>query len=81
MLVGKLQAEEIDGSNHVKYKIRYEGRLVANTVLSRSYAELSRGMESKIASQLHVSNQQFYELIRCTMSREEYIRHLLDQNE
>ncbi len=77
MLVGKLRAEESEGSKHQKYRIVENDMLVANTVLSRSYAEIDDRLLGKIGGQLGVDRQQMRRLLDCTWSRDDYLAHMM----
>lgn len=77
MLVGKLRAEEIEGSKHQKYRIIENEMLVARTVLSRSYGEVSNTILGQIGVQLGVNRHQMRGLLDCSWSRDDYIAHVL----
>lgn len=73
MLVGKLQANESEGKGHMKFNIVQGDQLVARTVLSRSYTEISDKLLGDIGRQLGVKRSQMNQLLECTWSRDDYI--------
>jgi hypothetical protein len=78
MLANKLQAEWNEGGGHTKYRIIEGDTLIANTVLSRSVTEIDDSLLAKICRQLSVRRQELDHLLRCTWTREQYIRHVID---
>lgn len=77
MLVGKLQAEEREGSKHIKYKISHGNKLLATTALSRSYDEIDNSLLSSICKDLFVNKEQMALLLECPWRREDYVQHRL----
>ena len=76
MLVRKLQADEKEGSKHIKYRISNEGKLLATTALSRSYDEIDNSLLSSIGKQLFVDMEQLNSLLDCSFSRDDYVTHV-----
>ena len=76
MYVGKLEANEEEGSGHTNYWIYHAGRLLAYTKLSRSYSEVSDHLLSRIVKQLHITRSQLKLLLDCPMSYEDYVQHV-----
>ncbi len=77
MLTGKLRAEIEEGSKHTKYRIYHGAMLLATTALPRSYPEIGEGLLSQISKDLYVSRNQLQLLLRCPMSLQDYVDHVL----
>jgi len=78
MLVGKLRANEEQGTKHMKYNVVEGETLLGTTRLSRSYDEIDNSLLSAISKQLNVNSGQMARLLDCTWSREDYVQHCLD---
>lgn len=75
MLENKLGAQLTEGDHHW-YEIRHDGKYVARTKVSHGESEISSGIISAIARQIHVNTGQLTRLVDCTMSCDQYIDHL-----
>ena len=68
--------EEVEGSNHEKYRfIDERGRKTEiRTVLSRrpDGSDLDRGTQGQIARQMRLTTSQFREFVNCSISRADY---------
>jgi len=68
-----------EGSKHTKFCIYHGETRLATTYLSRSYPELDVSLLARIAGQLAVSPAQLRQLLDCSMSQADYVRHVLGQ--
>jgi hypothetical protein len=79
-----LQAEELSGAKHRKFRIRDDaGRLVASTAMSRSWRRtktLDSAMVATIRRELGLQEgpQVFRGLIDCPATRNDYIRFIAE---
>ena len=76
----KLLMEIEDEQGHRYYVLYVDGQWVLQTKISTGtrYRELGDAPLAKIAKQLGVTRQQLDDLVECSMSREEWVRHLRD---
>lgn len=85
-LLKKLLADEQQGGNHRKFRIRDDsGRLVASTVMSHGWRRtttLGAGMAATIRRQLGLQDnpEAFSELVRCPLSRNDYLMLVTDEH-
>lgn len=68
-----------EGSNHELYYFFYNGkRTSVRTQISRgSKSTYSGSLLSRLMKQLHLDKTQFSEFIECSMSEEDYTKHLI----
>lgn len=82
MLRDKLQAEVLEsGRDHRFYVLRANGKVISRTKVSTGtkYKTLGDDLVSAMAKQCKVTSKQFLELVNCTMSRDQWVSHLLTQ--
>ncbi len=78
-LLRKLQASEVAGGRHRRFRI-YDtsGKLVSDTLMSRGWrgsTAISAGIVGSIKNQLKLPKMgDLVDLVSCTMSREEYLK-------
>jgi len=70
--------ERNEGSKHILYSMEIEGKIAVVTRMSRgsSHHEIGKKILSKMAKQLHISNQQFLEYIECKYTYKEYYSYV-----
>ena len=80
-LVTALGFQLEEGTRHDVYVLRIGNKNVAKTVLSRgsSYRTLSDALVAAIARQIHCPRQMLESLVRGTVSREDYLRNLMER--
>lgn len=82
MLVAKLEMER-DNGDHRWYRFVIGEKVVARTFVStgsKKYKTLGDDLIGKMARQLHVSTPFLTGLVRCTNSRDDYLRVLREQD-
>jgi hypothetical protein len=73
MLQGKLGAGAEERRGHTWYMIFYQDRLLAQTALSRSYAEISDDLLARIARELKINLKQLRLLLACPWRYDDYV--------
>lgn len=63
---------EIIPSKHIKIKVFYGGKIVAQTEVSHGRNNLARGTYSAIAKQLLLTVDEFDKFLECTLTKELY---------
>lgn len=61
---------------HEGYLLEINGRVVAQTMVSRSWDTVTDSMTGNIARQIGTSRQKFVDTCRCTRGREAYLADL-----
>jgi len=70
-----------EGGNHEKYILTHDGLLTSVfTVMSRqkSSDDISAGLFSRMARELHLSTEGFANLVDCPLTAQQYLEHLAD---
>jgi predicted RNA binding protein YcfA (HicA-like mRNA interferase family) len=69
--------KEIDRTKHIKY-IFYKDNLPTSvsTMISKGTKPLSKNLISQMAREVELKNHQFYDLIKCPLSKEALIQIL-----
>jgi hypothetical protein len=79
-LISKCQCHTREGSKHERYDIIIDGVTLATTTMSRGHTELGDALVSMVARQLHLNKQDLEKLVECTLSRDEYVQRLQNEN-
>jgi hypothetical protein len=76
----KLAFEEDTGRRHPTFYLKHDGKVVAVTHISHSSSgdEMSEGVLSAMARQVGVTGPIFRRAIDCTLSRDDFVRQVLD---
>ena len=79
-LISKLRFEEDRGRSHPQFVLRHDGRIIALTHISHgpSKKEISEGVIGAMAKQLGVTGRQFRDVVRCAVTREQFLRLILE---
>lgn len=73
---------EVEEHNHRRYTLRISGQDIVSTDVSRGsrkYKTLGKDLVKNMASQLHVGIPDFVDLVRCPLSRDDFLNRLRDQ--
>lgn len=71
-LNGKLKASQRPGKKHHLWFVECDGKRVGEVLDSHGEGEMTNREIGHVASSLNLSERHLRELVRCTMSREEF---------
>jgi len=68
-----------DDSHHHYYEFWHNGQLVSRTYTSHSGEDINDYLVSAMRKQCYMNKAFFIEFVKCTKSKEDYIKLLLDE--
>jgi hypothetical protein len=68
-----------DDSHHHYFEFWYNGKLVARTYTSHNNEDINDYLISAMRKQCNMDKSFFMEFVKCTKSKEDYIKLLIDQ--
>ena len=76
----KLNFKQNKGTKHERWILKdvKTGKPYVVTYVSRSNQDIGGGLLKAICDQLYISKNQYRQIAACTMSKEEYFKHLVD---
>ena len=79
-LRSKLRFKEDRGRSHPQFVLWHDGRIIATTHISHgsSNKEISDGVIGAMAKQLGVTGRQFRDVVSCAVTREQFLRLILE---
>lgn len=71
--------EENKSPDHKRLVLEHKGKFVASTKISHNGQDIGDSLIKHMHLQCHLSKQEFLDLAKCPMSKEQYFKILSDQ--